>query len=174
MRIIQPKHYFTGIFLLFVAIGIFPILSFAQTSSDSTSPTPSQANPAAPVDREAQKAELRKQLADIEQELQQLQGQINNQVQKKKDLQGAIKSLENKMYKVRLQIRQLDVSIRETQIEAQDTSEQIENFKTRIEEEKQDISSLLERISQTDELSTVELMLGYETFSQFFDFKLLK
>ncbi len=121
------------------------------------------------INREAQKAALQQQLAQVEAELQQLQQNISTQETKKKSLQQQVNIFQNKIAQTRLQIHQLTLAIQQTDLQIQETQQSVNATNAHIDQEKQRLAALLEQISQSDQTSTVQLLLQYNTFSDFFN-----
>lgn len=119
----------------------------------------------APIDKEA----LAKQLEDLEAEINQIQQQVSQEKEKKESLERELNILKGDISRIQLQIRQLDLAKKETDLQIKETEKTIVEAEERLLRQKELLSSIIRNISQADGTTTVELVLQYDSFSDFFN-----
>ena len=154
-----------GIFMWSLIFGGFNGSAIAQ---EQDLQTPSYA-PGTGEGVEARKEELRTQLEALQAEIAQLKETIREYQGKKEGLAQELSILESKIYKTQLQIRQLNLAIEQTDVQIVETEQKINDTTERIASKQEHVAVLLRRIYEQDDTNFLELVLTYDTFSDFFD-----
>jgi peptidoglycan hydrolase CwlO-like protein len=94
---------------------------------------------------------------------------IDKTEQEKKTLQNQIYILNNKIKQLNYQIYQNNLMIKDLGLQIGDTEDSIEKTSLRIDESKAQLSKILRELYEQDQRSTVEILLGEEELSDFFD-----
>jgi len=87
----------------------------------------------------------------------------------KKTLQNQIYVLRNKIKSLDYQIYQNNLMIKDLNFQIEDTQSSIEKTSNKIEESKRKLTNILREIYEQDQRSTIEILLGENELSDFFD-----
>lgn len=137
--------------VLLTALILPNFLSFAQTVS------------------EQERAELERQLKELEQRIAQYDKDINKTEAEKRTLNNQIKSLRSKINQLDAQIKKGNLTIKDLGFQIQDTESSIDKTFLRIEDTKEDLATILRAVYEEDQRSLVEILLVEPKLSDFFD-----
>ena len=149
-----------GVFL-FVGVAGFHYV-FAESG---TSPQDASGTAESQIDKEA----LAKQLEALEAEISQIEAQVSQEKSKKESLERELNILKGEISRIQLQIRQLDLAKKETDLQIKETEKTIGEAEERLLHQKELLSSIIRNISQEDKTTAIELVLQYDSFSEFFN-----
>ena len=147
-RVMQTTM-FVGLFLFIIMFGFTAVLAEEES--------------------EIQKEALRIELQEIEKEIANIQAQIHEQSNTGEGLERELRILQGTINTLQLQIRQLDLAIHQTNDEIIETEETIVAAGERIEKQKNLIASLIRQIYEQNNTGFIELVLTYDSFSDFFN-----
>jgi hypothetical protein len=145
------------IFASLLVVGLFFssfIFIFAQTP-----------DPSAVIQR---RAELEAELAELEKEIEAYRGNILGKQQEATSLERDIAILDAQIGKAKLEIKARTIAITNIQNAIYGKNQLIADLLDTVEREKSSLGELLRRLYELDQTSVVELVLGYENFSDFF------
>ncbi len=145
---------FCVLFFIFAAQSIFPKLLEAQ-----------EANSDAVLRRRQQ---LETELKNLEAQLETLSSNINDLERKSTTLQRDIAIYDAQIAKAKLEIKARDLSINKLADGIQIRTALISNLLKKIDEEKASLAEFIRRVNELDSTSLIEVVLGYEKFSDFF------
>jgi len=119
---------------------------------------------------DAEKAQLEKQLAEIEQEIAQQEKILATTQQQKATLQNKINQLKQKAAKLTLQIKSTNVNLNYLNVQINETTASIAKTTDAISRTKENLASLLQSLYQLKQTSLIEILLGTNQLSEFFDY----
>lgn len=169
MRLNVTK-YAIGFFVLCL-LAIFSaanVVADVTTTPNASSPT-STTQPSTQDANAAKRVQLQQQLDQLEQEIQSLQDNVQEQTSKKKTLNSQLTALQKKMYRTQLEIRHLDLIIQQLDQKIGDIDTKVAKTSTDIEKQKSRIEFVLQQIYQQDDASFLEIVFGYDNFSDFYN-----
>ncbi|MDP6704180.1 MAG: hypothetical protein QF775_01700, partial [archaeon] len=111
---------------------------------------------------------LEQELAELEKQISNIEGDITKTQEEKKSLQNDIYILRQRINKLDLQISQSNVLIGDLKEQIGDTTESIGQTTENIAGIRDQLGDVLQRIYREDQKSTVEIVLGSNTLSDFF------
>lgn len=114
------------------------------------------------------RTQLEKELEDVEAQIETLSGVVQTTQKKKTTLERDLAILTAKSDKVKLEIRAYDLQINRLSQDIDDRIGVIGDLDSKIQKEKDSISEMVRRTNEIDGNSTIEIILGYEKFSDFF------
>ncbi|MGC8651201.1 MAG: lytic murein transglycosylase [Minisyncoccia bacterium] len=117
-----------------------------------------------------EKAQLEKQLAEIEQEIAQQEKILATTQQQKATLQNKINQLKQQASKLALQIKSTNVNLNYLNVQIDETTASIAKTTNSINQTKDNLASLLQSLYQLKQTSLVEMLLGTNQLSEFFDY----
>ncbi|MDD3491548.1 MAG: lytic murein transglycosylase [Candidatus Pacebacteria bacterium] len=117
-----------------------------------------------------ERARLQKELEAVEKEIAQYEGLVATTQQEKAALQNKINELKNRADKINLQIKSTNLNLEYLNVRIDETTTSIVQTNDKINTTKNNLSNLLQTYSQLDQTSLVEILLGSETISEFFDY----
>ncbi|PIR69506.1 MAG: hypothetical protein COU47_02950 [Candidatus Niyogibacteria bacterium CG10_big_fil_rev_8_21_14_0_10_46_36] len=144
-------HY---LFILGGVVVLVPFFLSAQT-----------VNPALVGER---RAELEAELAELETQIEGFRGVISEKQKERTSLERDVAILDAQIEKSRLEIRARNLTISKLTESIGEKSTLITSLDQKIDSEKESLSELLRKVYELDQTSLVELMLSYETLSDFF------
>lgn len=144
-------HY---LFVLGGALVLAPFLLLAQT-----------VDPSLVGER---RAELEAELALLESQIEGFRGVIQEKQKERTSLERDVAILDAQIEKSRLEIRARNLTIGKLTNSIGEKSALITSLDQKIESEKTSLAELLRKVHELDQTSLVELMLSYETLSDFF------
>lgn len=158
--------YFSGMYLVrrhpIIALGVAAI---ALISLIALTPQPSSAQT---DDIGARRAELQRQLNELEAQIRQTSGTIGKLQGEGKSIQRDISVIESEMQKTRLQIRATDVAISALAENITLHSSAIDSLSGKLTEQQQALAEVIRRTQHVDDFTLVELVLSNENVSEFF------
>ena len=89
--------------------------------------------------------------------------------EEKRTLQNQISLLQSKIKKLNYQIYQNNLMIKDLSFQINDTQASIEKTSLKIKDSKEKLSVILQEIYEQDQRSTLEILLGEDRLSDFFD-----
>ncbi|MCD6550171.1 lytic murein transglycosylase [bacterium] len=98
-----------------------------------------------------------------------LEKDIAHTKEEKRTLQNQISLLQNKIKKLNYQIYQNNLMIKDLSFQINDTQASIEKTSLKIKDSKEKLSAILREIYEQDQRSTLEILLGEDKLSDFFD-----
>ena len=114
------------------------------------------------------RAELEKELAELESEAEGLRGIISEKQQESASLERDIDILDAQIKKAQLEIRARDISIKNIVSSIGEKSEKIDGLLLKVEREKRSLAEILRRLDELDHTSLIETLLGGDELSEFF------
>lgn len=148
------------VILICVCIASFlflPQFSFSQTSRDE------MLNIKDDID------EKEDELAEINKKIKEYENIVRQKQREKLSLENQISIVDNQMKKAALDINAAELQIGATELELEAIDKQIGEKQSRIEEQKKQLSEFVRQIQKEDQKETLEILLLYESFSEFFD-----
>lgn len=136
------------------AIFLLPFILLAQTVN--------------PQDINNRKAELEKELAELEKEAEGLRGVITEKQQESATFQRDISILDAQIKKAQLEIRARDISIKNIVSSIGEKSVQVDELLIKVEREKGSLAEILRRLNELDHTALIETLLGGDDLSEFF------
>lgn len=153
---LKPKNIFVYCFLiLFFFFSIFN-LSGAVTN---------EVDPNAIVKK---RAELENELKKLEIEIDQYKNLIENKQRESTTLERDISIIDAKIQKAKLEIKARNLAIEGLKDDINEKSKTIDSLTKKEEQEKKSLAELMRRVNELDNISPIEMILGYNNFSDFF------
>ena len=149
------------LFLFFIFISIFQNNAIAPIFFQSRE---------AVASNDEQRAQLQKELEAVEKEIAAYEKLVATTQQEKAALQNKINELKNKAEKLSLQIKSTSLNLEYLNVRIDETTTSIIQTNDKINNTKTNLSNLLQSFSQLNETSLVEILLGSDTISEFFDY----
>lgn len=118
---------------------------------------------------EKERAELEKQLKELEELEKSISQDITRTQQEKDSLARQISTLKSKINQLDVQIQKSNLVIKDLGYQIEDTEQSIENLLFRIEVSKEKLSNILKELYEEDQKSLLEILLVEEDLSSFFD-----
>lgn len=118
--------------------------------------------------QEEERSALESELAELESQIADIEGDIGKTQEEKQTLQNDVYVLRKRIEKLDLQISQSNRLIGDLQGQIVDTSESIDQTSQNINDTRDQLADILQRIYREDQKSTVEIVLGSTTLSDFF------
>ncbi len=144
------------------------LLTAALVAAVFIYPNPVFAQELTQAEKQEREAELRAELADIEEEIEAQETLLQGKRQERQSLERDVAILEAEIAKAQLEIRQKDIRINELGVGIQDREEHIDDLNNEIERKKDSLAQLLRRRAALSDVSLVELALSNESLSEFF------
>lgn len=116
-----------------------------------------------------EKQELEKQLEQIEQQISQYEKELSGVKAEKDSLTKKLRQLSASKAALELKIKQTELLMADTESQINSTEQKLNDNLAQAELLKTDITGILKSIYETDQNSPVELLLGSDKFSDFFD-----
>ena len=117
-----------------------------------------------------EKAKLEKELEEIEKEIAQQEKILATTQQEKQTLQNKINELKQKAAKINLQIKSTNVNLNYLNVQIDETTVSIVKTTDKISQTKENLANLLQTLYQLKQTSLVEILLGTDELSEFFDY----
>lgn len=117
-----------------------------------------------------ERAQLQKQLEEVEKEIAQYEQVLATTQKEKQTLQNKINELKKQADKLSLQIKQTNLNLEYLNIQIDETTASIAKTTEQINETKKNLAGLLQALSQLQQTSLVEILLGNQKLSDFFDY----
>lgn len=114
------------------------------------------------------RAELEAELAELEVQIEGFRGVISEKQKERTSLERDVAILDAQIDKSRLEIRTRNLTVGKLTNSIGEKSARIVLLDQKIESEKTSLAELLRKVHELDQASLVELMLSYETLSDFF------
>ncbi|OHB19577.1 MAG: hypothetical protein A2666_01700 [Parcubacteria group bacterium RIFCSPHIGHO2_01_FULL_47_10b] len=118
--------------------------------------------------------ELQKKIEELNASSQRIHQQVNQYSQELKETRSEISTLQNRLAQIARQIDTLELQIQETQNNIQVTELEIEQLRLKtnetegnIDQNKENLAALLSRVHEFDRKTLIEVILGYDTLSDF-------
>lgn len=115
-----------------------------------------------------ERAELEKQLADLEKDIARTDATINDLRAEGESLKRDIAILENEINRAKLNVQAVEVKIQQLSSGIAVHGATISTLSERLEREKESLAQILRKTNQVDQASLVEVVLGTENLSEFF------
>jgi len=151
------------IFLIFCSVFLFTFVFFFGVNSSFAVDTLS---PEIVVQK---RAELEAELADIEKQIEAQNSIIKEKQRESTTLERDIAIFESKIEKSRLEIKARDLAIKKLGNSIKEKEGVIGTLSSKIDREKESLAELLRKTNEIDSTSLVEVILGYENMSDFFN-----
>lgn len=120
--------------------------------------------------------ELNKELSNNKEEIEKLEGQvssleeeINKKQEEEQNLRNQIEILDNEIEKAEIEIEETELKIETTTQEIEVKKEEIKIKEAEIEQQKIVLTEFIKVMYQYDQKSPIELILGYNSFSEYLD-----
>ncbi len=120
-------------------------------------------------DREEERAQLEKELKELEELILQYDKDITKTEAEKQTLQYQIRILRNRIDQLNLQIRQSNLTIQSLGLKISDTEQSISETTMKISEMERKLVDILRLVYEESEKSYLEILFEGETLSDFFD-----
>ncbi|MDD5760705.1 MAG: hypothetical protein PHF45_01475 [Candidatus Pacebacteria bacterium] len=117
-----------------------------------------------------ERANLQKELEEVEKEIAEYEKLVATTQQEKAALQRKINELKNKAEKINLQIKSTNLNLQSLEVRIDDTTAAIIQTTDKINSTKNNLANLLQTFSQLNQTSSLEILLGSKTISEFFDY----
>ncbi|MEK7575827.1 MAG: lytic murein transglycosylase [Patescibacteria group bacterium] len=153
---LKPKNIFAFCFF---------ILLFAFCFFNLSDAVANEVDPNAIVKK---RVELEKELKKIETEIDQYKNLIEDKQRESTSLERDISIIDAKIQKARLEIKARNLAIEGLEDDIREKSKTINSLTKKEEEEKKSLAELIRRVNELDTISPIELVLGYNNFSDFF------
>lgn len=162
--IIQKIKLFIGIvFLVLIAVfltGGFYI-SLAQENTSST-------NGEQVADKEAYRSELLRQIEEYKNQIKEYEDQIDEKKKEQKTLNREVSIIDGQIKKQDLEIKKTNLHLNNLKLDIKDKNQKIEEMESKARLEKVKLTEHLNKISEYDNVSMLEMVLKYENISDFF------
>lgn len=122
-------------------------------------------NPDAVVNRRQQ---LEKELQTLETQIDSLRSVIEDKQREATTFERDIAILDAQISKAKLEIKARNIGINNLGQSIADRVQLINNLLSKLDEEKKSLTELIRRVDELDSMSLIEVVLGYEKFSDFF------
>jgi peptidoglycan hydrolase CwlO-like protein len=142
----------TGIALLFLSISVFPTALFAQSADQIQS----------------REDDLRGQLDAAQKELQALTAKSNEIKSQKASLQRDVALIDAEIREAQARINVKNLTITRLTKDIGTKENTINNLEVKLERSAESLADLLRRTNETDSISTVSIILGNKSFSNFY------
>ena len=113
--------------------------------------------------------QLEQKLNEIEKEIADYERNIADTQAQKKTLANEIKILDAQIAKINLQVKLLDLEVQRLSLRINDLGLSIEGSESKIDKAKVVLASSLQNVYEFDKLSLVEILVGRDNMSDFFD-----
>ncbi len=143
--------------LIIIALTIFSLsgnILFANVSSGT-------------IDTE--RAQLEAELAELERQMDEQRGLIQEKQREASTFERDITILDAQIRKVKIGIRARDISVGNLNSGIKDRTVLIDDYEQKTDEAKVSLSELLRRVNEMDAASILEIVLGYDSLSEFFE-----
>jgi len=117
-----------------------------------------------------ERARLQKELEAVEKEIAEYEKLVATTQQEKAALQSKINELKNKAEKISLQIKSTNLNLQYLNVRIDETTTSIVQTNDKINATKNNLANLLQSFSQLNQTSLLEILLGSNTISEFFDY----
>lgn len=117
-----------------------------------------------------EKAKLEKELGEIEKEIAQYEKVLATTQQEKQTLQNKINELKQKAAKINLQIESTNVNLNYLNVQIDETIASITKTTDKVSQTKENLATLLQTLYQLKQTSFIEILLGTDELSEFFDY----
>lgn len=117
----------------------------------------------------ARRAQLENELSSLEAEIAVQQNLLEGKQQESTTLERDISILDSKIKKARLSIRVRDIAIGKLSDDITGKEDTIVNLNTKLDREKESLAQLLRRTNEIDDMTLVEIILGNQNLSDFFE-----
>jgi len=144
-------------FLIFLIIVLLGVNIFAPNFSIAQSLTPQR------------KAELEQELKQIENEIAEQRVILEAKQKERTSLERDVAILDAKIQESKLQIRATDLKIQSLTREIGNKALTIEELNAKVIREKESLSQIIRKTNEIDSVSLVEIVLGNQNFSEFFE-----
>lgn len=131
-------------------------------------PAPSLAEEVNQNAAKERKAELQKQLDNLDSQIEALDSVIQQKKTESASLERDIAIFDAKIKKTKLEIQRLDGEIAKTKTGITQKTEQIKTLSDKSEKEKNSLAELLRKNNEMDSTGLAEIVLGYQKMSDFF------
>ena len=118
---------------------------------------------------DAHRAQLEKDLAALEAEIDVQEGLLQSKQRERVSYERDVAILEAKIEKARLSIRARDIAISKINQDINGKEEVIGSLNKKLDREKESLSQLLRKTNEIDNISLVEVVLGTQNLSEFFE-----
>lgn len=117
----------------------------------------------------ARRAQLERDLAELEAEIEAQQALLADKQRERVSFERDVAILDAQIEKARLSIKMRDIAIAKINQDISGKEEVIGNLNEKLEREKQSLSQLLRKTNEIDHISLVEIVLGNQNLSDFFE-----
>jgi len=118
---------------------------------------------------EERKARLREELSKVEEKIEVQQKLVETKQQERQSLERDLDLLDAEISKAKLGIQARALTIDQLGDQIDDKAGVIEELNNRLAKQRQSLAQLLRKTEEIDDYSLVEVMLGNQNFSRFFD-----
>lgn len=146
----------SGKSFVFICLSVFLVLFFFQTAG-------------AQSDVAAHRAKLENDLKIIEAEIEAQEILLQNTQRERVSFERDVAILEAQIEKAKLSIRARDIAIEKLNQDINGKEKVISGLDEKLEREKQSLSQLLRKTNEIDNISLVEIILGNQKLSNFFE-----
>jgi len=115
-----------------------------------------------------ERAKLEQELAEIESQIETLSGVVQTTQKERTTLERDVDVLNAKAERVKLEIRSYDLQISKLSQDINHHSDTISDLSVKMSKEKDSLAEIIRKTNESDFLSPVELILGYDNLSDFF------
>jgi murein DD-endopeptidase MepM/ murein hydrolase activator NlpD len=147
---------------LFLCASLFAYLGFTHFASGGIKQELDTIN----TDIEAKKD----QIADINAKVKQYEKSIAQKQKEKLSLANQMGIIEDKIIKAELDVEVAELQIQNTELEIKSLGEQIIDKQANIDEHKIYLSEFVRQMNKEDQKASLEILLTYDSFSEFFDY----
>ncbi|NMB92157.1 MAG: hypothetical protein GYA31_00835 [Parcubacteria group bacterium] len=117
-----------------------------------------------------ERAQLEKQLEEVEKQIAQYEKELATTQKEKQTLQNKINELKKQADKLNLQIKSTNLSLNYLNVQIDETTASIAKTTDRISQTKDNLAGLLQSLYQLKQTSFLEILLGTNALSDFFDY----
>lgn len=153
----------------FVSLLIFSFFLFSIIQSSVTAPIFFESKEAEALYDE-ERAKLEKELESVEKEIAGYEKLVATTQQEKQTLQNKINELKNQASKLSLQIKSANLNLQYLNVRIDETTTSIIKTTDKVSATKENLANSLQSFYQLKQVSLLEILLGSETISEFFDY----
>ncbi len=117
-----------------------------------------------------QRAALEKELKEVEKQIAQYESVLATTKKEKVTLQNKIRELQNKANKISLQIKSTNLNLQYLNVQINETISSITKTTNKVTKTKENLANLLQNFYQLKQKSLLEILLGTDQLSEFFDY----
>lgn len=142
---------------LFFSAGFYH--SLAQNSNDNSEQI---------ADKEAYRSELLRQIEEYKKQIGEYEDQIDEKKKEQKTLNREVSIIDGQIKKQDLEIKKTNLHLNQLKLDIKDKNQSIEELESKARLEKTKLIEHVNKISEYDNVSMLEMILKYENLSDFF------